>query len=350
MRRLGRSLVAWLALALAAFAQAQPAGTPGILPPESTLAPAHPVAFVDFEPMLYDERLLSGRINLEKNEYLVGEPIYWEFEVVNNGDVVKEFQIFPSYTGDVNCQILLPGGLPRRYSGDDLNEVGVRTVHNLLPGERRYIHFRIYQDDTRLNAGPAKLLFPSATEAALRIDVTYDVDKVRQAFRSETLRITIKEPVGRQAECRALLESSGAVGAMQRMRATPQEIPALEQILALYPDTVYAPHLAYSLATGYFMHARRSFPVDRRMMRAAIKGYETLLQLNPVLYLREASLYNLSQCYMFLEDYQAFVAWFDKYLDDYGDRGRFNFQNNPWVKQYRQRKEPDPGPFWYYYP
>jgi hypothetical protein len=141
--------------------------------------------------------------------------------------------------------------------------------------------------------------------------------------------------------------------AIQRERADPPDFRRLENILALYRDTVYAPHLAYVLANGYLAAAGAEKPMNRRLMIEAKNAYEALLQVVEVPYIREVAHHNLARAYFLLGDEPAFVAWYERYLTVFGDEGRFNYTGALTKKYYTDsaaRQRPAPDEYWYFYP
>jgi hypothetical protein len=327
-RRLLAGVLAWV------FASVAPAAGP----------------MLDAPPKMgYNPDLLEARVLFDKTEYLVGEPAYWEFELRNNSSRQIEASLYPYYTDDAYCQVVLPGEEPFRYRGDDEPGMKQRDTHKMLPGEKRLFHFRLYYDKDGHRPHPTSLLFYEPTEAILNIAVHYRADAREQVYQAPPVLVKILEPAARNAECERLLRDNNVSKIIQRQVANPEEFALLEGILGLYSDTVYAPHLAFVLANGYLNEARRP-PVNRELMRAAIRAYQTLLQVTRIPYIHEVSLYSISHCHLFLGDEEAFVAWLEKYLTTYGDEGRYVFDANPYLKYFEEVRQPDPGEHWNYYP
>lgn len=321
-------------LLLAAPASAQRQATPESAPPA----------------IGYNPNLISAVVLMDKTEYLVGEPLYWDLAMTNESDRMLEVLFYPYYTDDIFCEVAIEGEESFRYLGDDKPGIKQRSAETIFPGERRLFHFRIYYDNERARPHPTRLLFYEPTEAALVIAARYTVAETQQLFTPSPVRVSILEPAARNAECERVMRENNVADAIHRQYAKPEEFELMENLLALYPDTVYAPQIAFTLANGYYDIARSSNPVDRGMTRAAIQAYTALLQVTQVPYIREISLYTLALCHRLLGDDQAFVAWFRKYLDSYGDRGRYNFTNNPYKEAYNRLAEPDPGEYWHFYP
>lgn len=320
------------------------------------LAPPLPAQLVTEEaraPAAYDASLIEARVLFPKTEFLVGEPIFFDVELRNNSLMMREVRFSPFFTGDLRCVIALPGEAPRLYRGTDPPGFTPSETHTVLPGERRLFHFRIQFSDDPARPHPTNLFFYEPTEAELQVRLRWRVGDVPQEFVARPVRLGVVEPAARNAEALQLLLEPATLRAIQRERAEPEDFRRLENLLTLYRDTAYAPHLAYVLANGYLVEAMKRRPADRRLLLEAVKAYKALLQVVEVPYIRELAHYNLARAYVYLGDNEAFAAWYERYLVTFGDEGRFNYERDPARRHYVEvirQIAPQSDEFWFLYP
>jgi len=299
----------------------------------------------------YDPKLMEVEFLFEKTTYMVGEPIYWEIRF-HTEEVLSELVLIPTYEGDVYLEVLTPNATPFRYRGTALPGLQTSQAHTMVPGEYRYFHMRVYFHNTGFGGGASPLLFPEPTQALLRPAVRYALKGSRQMYAPPAAKpIEIVAPTGRNAECLTLLLDGDLVRYIHDMSVPPEHFVRMEGILNLYRDTVYAPHMAVALANGYYEAALLAEePANMRYFKQALAAFTVLLQVESVPYIRELALFMIPVCHYRMNNNEAFVGWYQKYLDTYGIKGRFAFSTHQFAVAFQELRPADYGSLWYLYP
>jgi hypothetical protein len=297
----------------------------------------------------YNPEFLEAIFHFDKKEYLIGEPIYWEIEF--KAKRLTELRFQPSYEHGVHLDVILPGGQPIKYRGTDLSGMVPFDSHYILTGDSRYFHFRVFYDNNPVTPHPSRLMFYEPTKAYLKPKIRYIIDQSNQIYDpGQVFEVSIVAPTGRNAECLRLLQGEDLIPLIHDMKVSPDKFELVENILHLYSDTVYAPHLAIALANGYYWDAMETHPPNEQKMRRAIAAYTVLLQVEDIPYIQELSLFMITAAYFHLKKQEPFVAWYQKYLDNYGERARFAFQGHKFMRKFLEWREDSQGPFWYLFP
>jgi hypothetical protein len=300
----------------------------------------------DYNPEWVETRFIFG-----KTEYLIGEPIYWEIEM-HSQRPISEVRLRPDYAHDVYLEIVRPGLEPMRYLGTALKGMDAAQLHEIIQGDRRFFHFRVYYDSDPTAGSASRLLFRQPGEAFLRPAVRYEVNARNQLYAPGVGHlIRIVEPTGRNAEALRVISDARLIRVIHDMTAPPEMFERIETILGLYRDTVYAPHLAVALANGYYEAAVKAEPnIDEPLMRKALAAFTVLLQVQDVPYIQELAMFMIAACNYRLDRIENFISWYQFYLDTYGQRGRFAFQNHFFAREFARLKPFDAGDLWYMYP
>ena len=178
-------------------------------------------------------------IHLDKDVYLVDEPIWLDVFVINTGD--EQVTVPPSSHGAGFRLILI------NAEGDTLPYEGPTPLYVRMPIDTLNSGDSLYQCENLLHAFGDRLPWLSAAltiePGAYRVSGHYARDT-----RSNVLTFSVIEADGEERQARKLLRDG------LRHLFSPQEdkgIQELETFMEQYPHSVYAPRACLRLAGGY---------------------------------------------------------------------------------------------------
>jgi hypothetical protein len=178
-------------------------------------------------------------IHLDKDVYLVDEPIWLDVFVVNAGD--EQVTVPPPSHGAGFRLILI------NAEGDTLPYEGPIPLYVRMPIDTLSPGDSLYQCENLLHAFGDRLPWLSAAltiePGAYRVSGHYAGDT-----RSNVLTFSVIEPDGEERQARKLLRDG-----LRHMfsRQEDQGIRELERFMEQYPNSVYAPRACLRLAGGY---------------------------------------------------------------------------------------------------
>lgn len=270
-----------------------------------------------------DSKAVNVKAELNKQEIVVGEPLFLQLELTNVSEQQKNFMTRLAYTGDLRIEVNLPNKLPIEYLGIHEHGFPPYFTFKIPPGKTdRVDSVILYHSDS-----PKGLLFSYPLKATIRVTLDGIIDRDPVTYRFKPWQITVKNPDQKNARVLNLIREKKIIEQIHRGVANDETRPRLLEIWKQYPDSVYSPYILFAVASGL------AAGQEEKSLNEAINYYEKYLEKYPGALYEDDAVYKIGYCYDKLEETGKAQKWFVRLYNSYPKSSRLNNQD-PVIRKY----------------
>lgn len=271
------------------------------------------------------ENILKVSASLNKNTFVVGEPIFLNLSIKNPTSDLLEFRTRLSLYGDLRISVTQPGRLPEDYTGTHEPSIPPSYVFKIPSLQTENISFMIYyKKDTSNN-----LTFPAPTKAALNVRFAGMVGRQPEEYNFAPMEFEIVAPDEKDAPALQFLLGRKLIREIHIGRSSQENRSVFESFIKEFPETTYTPYAIYALSGG-LMFGGKDEAADRKRLIELLSGFIKKYAGTPQ---EDDAVYRIADAYDRLGDEEQSKRWFVKLYNEYLTSNRINF-SDPLIVKY----------------
>lgn len=271
------------------------------------------------------ENILKVSASLNKNAFVVGEPIFLNLSIKNPTSTLLEFRTRLSLYGDLRISVSQSGRLPDDYTGTHEPSIPPSYVFKIPPLQTEHISFTIfYKKET-----PDNLLFSSPGKAAVIVRFAGMVGRQPEEYNLPPMELEIVAPDEKDAKALQYLIGKKLIREIHVGRSSLENRDVFEEFIKEFPDTSYTPYAAYALS-GSLMFGGKDEVADRKRLIELLTEFVKKYAGSPQ---EDDAVYRIADAYDRLGDEEQAKRWFVKLYNEYLTSNRINF-TDPLIVKY----------------
>lgn len=271
---------------------------------------------------------MEVRLDLDRTEIAVGEPLFVRLKVTNKGAPVRVAnfgaKLFYPEGNDVQIMIQRPGELPVRYNGVEVPGIYTNTEMNIDINKWIHQEFLVLYDKDQPNG----YVFSKPGDYVVSVRLTYVImrDYERQIIDVPSTKIRVVEPSGEDAEAFKMISNSACARSIHASVAQSEEVlGTLRKVADRYPKSRYAP-LCLFAASATLIRGAGS-------MDEAIVQLRKFLERYPTHQRTSSAIFDIAMCYQQMKKADVGRDWF-YYLMDHDPGFHLLRDENPTAHYY----------------